>query len=99
MVANAGDNSLDLYLGNGDGTAQLPVIIQLLGQSPVAVVAVAGRCTLSSDELGAAGIAAVYAVADIEPDQDLRMSNAGALVERLAERIAADWLGLSRTLG
>jgi FG-GAP-like repeat len=37
IVANAGDNSLDLYLGNGDGTAQLPVIIQLLGQSPVAV--------------------------------------------------------------
>ncbi len=37
VVANAGDNSLDLYLGNGDGTAQLPVIVQLLGQSPVAV--------------------------------------------------------------
>ena len=26
VVANAGDNSLDLYLGNGDGTARLPVI-------------------------------------------------------------------------
>ena len=38
-VANAGDNSLDLYLGDGDGTARLPVIIQLLGQSPVAVAA------------------------------------------------------------
>jgi hypothetical protein len=35
IVANAGDNSLDLYLGNGDGTSQLPVIIPLLGQSPV----------------------------------------------------------------
>jgi hypothetical protein len=39
VVVNAGDNSLDLYLGNGDGTAQLPVIVQLLGQSPVAVAA------------------------------------------------------------
>ena len=39
VVANAGDNSLDLYLGNGDGTARPPVIIRLLGQSPVAVAA------------------------------------------------------------
>lgn len=39
VVANAGDNSLDLYLGNGDGTAQLPVIIRLLGQSPVGLAA------------------------------------------------------------
>jgi FG-GAP-like repeat len=39
VVANAGDNSLDLYLGNGDGTAQLPVIIQVLGESPVGVAA------------------------------------------------------------
>jgi glycerate kinase len=60
---------------------------------PVPVVAVAGRCTLSPDELSAAGIAAVYALTDIEPDQDLRMADAGPLLERLAERIAADWLG------
>lgn len=39
VVSNSGDNSLDLYLGKGDGTAQLPVIIQLLGQTPVAVAA------------------------------------------------------------
>jgi glycerate 2-kinase len=57
------------------------------------VVAVAGRCTLSPDELRAAGISAAYAVSDIEPDPVLRMANAGPLVERLAERIAADWLG------
>jgi hypothetical protein len=37
VVANAGDNSLDLHIGNGDGTTQLPVIIRLLGQSPVAL--------------------------------------------------------------
>jgi glycerate 2-kinase len=62
---------------------------------PVPVVAVAGRCTLSPDELRAAGISAAYAVTDIEPDLDRCMANAGPLVERLAERIAADWLGLS----
>ena len=37
VIANAGDNSLCLYLGNGDGTAQLPVNIPLLGQSPLSV--------------------------------------------------------------
>jgi glycerate 2-kinase len=62
---------------------------------PVPVVAVAGRCTLSPDELSAAGISAAYAVTDIEPDLDRCLANAGPLVERLAERIAADWLGLS----
>ena len=60
---------------------------------PVPVVAVAGRCTLSPDELRAAGISAAYAVSDIEPDPVLRMANAGPLVERLAEGIAAEWLG------
>jgi glycerate 2-kinase len=60
---------------------------------PVPVVAVAGRCTLSPEELRAAGISAAYSVADIEPDLDRCIANAGPLVERLAERIAADWLG------
>jgi glycerate kinase len=59
---------------------------------PVPVVAVAGRCTLSPEELRAAGICAAYAVADIEPDLDRCIANAGPLVERLAERVAADWL-------
>src|ERR1700733_1574806 len=87
-----GEGSLDAQTLHG----KAPVGVALAAAAhtpPVAVVAVAGRCTLSSDELGAAGIAAVYAVADIEPDQDLRMANAGPLVERLAERVAADWLG------
>jgi glycerate 2-kinase len=59
---------------------------------PVPVVAVAGRCTLSPEELRAAGISAAYAVTDIEPDLDRCIANAGPLVERLAERVAADWL-------
>jgi glycerate 2-kinase len=61
-------------------------------QPPVPVVAVAGRCTLSPDELRAAGISAAYALTDIEPDVIQCMTNAGPLVERLTERIAADWL-------
>ena len=87
-----GEGSLDAQTLHG----KAPVGVALAAAAhapPVPVVAVAGRCTLSADELSAAGISAVYAVADIEPDQDLRMANAGPLVERLAERIAADWLG------
>jgi len=61
-------------------------------QPPVPVVAVAGRSTLTADQLRDAGIAAAYVIADLEPDADRRMTQAGPLVERLAERIAADWL-------
>jgi glycerate kinase len=58
----------------------------------IPVVAVAGVCTLSPAQLRAAGIAAAYALADIEPDLRRSMAEAGPLVSRLAERIAADWL-------
>ncbi len=55
-------------------------------------VAVSGVCTLSPAQLREAGIAAAYALADIEPDTSRSMANAGTLVEELAGRIAADWL-------
>jgi glycerate kinase len=58
----------------------------------VPVVAVAGRCTLTPDELRRAGIDRAYALTDIEPDVGRCMAEAGPLVERLAEQIAADWL-------
>jgi glycerate kinase len=58
----------------------------------VPVVAVAGRCTLTPDELRAAGIARAYVLSDIEPDIERCMAEAGPLVERLAEQVAADWL-------
>ena len=58
----------------------------------VPVVAVAGRCTLTEAELRRAGIARAYALTDIEPDLARCIAEAGPLLERLAERIAADWL-------
>ena len=61
-----GEGSVDAQTLHG----KAPVGVSLAAAAhtpPVPVVAVAGRCTLSSDELSAAGIAAVYAVADIEP--------------------------------
>ena len=39
VVANAGSSDLWLYLGKGDGTASLPIIIPLQGQSPSSVTA------------------------------------------------------------
>src|SRR5208282_4984408 len=39
-VANGGSNNIWVYLGNGDGTAQLPTIITLTGTVPVGLAAV-----------------------------------------------------------
>jgi subtilisin family serine protease len=39
VVSNGGSNDLWVYLGNGDGTAQLPRIIHLTGAAPLQVVA------------------------------------------------------------
>jgi glycerate kinase len=58
----------------------------------VPVVAVAGRCTLTQGELRAAGITRAYALSDLEPDLERSIANGGPLLERLAERITADWL-------
>ena len=58
----------------------------------VPVVAVAGRSLLSAAELRGAGIAGAYALTDIEADVTRCMTEAGPLLERLAEAIAADWL-------
>jgi len=38
-VANGGDSNIWIYLGKGDGTAQLPTIIPLKGLSPTALAA------------------------------------------------------------
>ena len=60
---------------------------------PVPVVAVAGVCRLSPAELREAGFAGCYAITDIEPDLNRSIAEAGPLLEELARRVAADWLG------
>jgi glycerate kinase len=60
---------------------------------PVPVVAVAGVCRLSPAELREAGFAACYALSDLEPDTGRSMAAAGPLMEQLAGRVVADWLG------
>jgi glycerate kinase len=56
------------------------------------VVAVAGVCTLTAEQLRSVGISAAYALADIEPDLSRCREQAGPLVEDLAERFAYDWI-------
>ena len=56
------------------------------------VVAVAGVCSLTQDQLRSAGIARAYALADIEPDLTRCLEQPGPLLEELAGHIARDWL-------
>ncbi|HEX7163825.1 MAG TPA: glycerate kinase [Trebonia sp.] len=85
-----GEGSLDAQTLHGKAPAG--VARAAAAHDPaVPVVAVAGRCTLTPDELRTAGIARAYALSDIESDLDRCMADAGPLLERLAERIAADW--------
>lgn len=58
----------------------------------VPVVAVAGVSTLDAAQTSAAGIAAVYTLAALEPDLGRCLVNAGALLEQVGTRIATDFL-------
>ncbi|HEX2706016.1 MAG TPA: glycerate kinase, partial [Candidatus Lustribacter sp.] len=73
----------------------------LLGKTPagvaraataagVPVVAVCGRSLLAAPEVHDTGIAAVYALTDLEPDPEVCMRQAGPLLERLGARLAAE---------
>jgi glycerate kinase len=86
-----GEGSLDAQTLHGK--APVGVARAAAAHSPaVPVVAVAGRCTLTAEQLRAAGFARCYALAELEPDLRRSIAQAGPLVERLAERIAAEWL-------
>jgi glycerate 2-kinase len=86
-----GEGSLDAQTLHGK--APVGVARAAAAHSPaVPVVAVAGRCTLTAGQLRAAGIARAYPLTGLEPDLARSIAQAGPLVERLAERIAADWL-------
>jgi glycerate kinase len=52
----------------------------------------AGICSLTPDQLRAAGFAAAYALTDIEPDLARCRTQAGPLLEELATSVARDWI-------
>jgi glycerate kinase len=82
-----GEGSLDAQTLHGKAPAGVAAAARAAG---VPVVAVAGRCLLTGEQLRAAGVDAAYALMDIEPDAGRCMREAGPLLERLAEGIARD---------
>jgi glycerate kinase len=87
-----GEGSLDEQTLRGK--APVGVVRAVAAYDPgLPVIAVAGRRGLTAEELRGAGIAAAYALTDLEPDVARCMAEAGPLLERLAGRVAADWLG------
>lgn len=83
-----GEGSLDAQTLRGKAPAGIAARVG--GAAPV--VAVAGRCLLAPAELRAAGFAAVYALADMEPDPARCHAEAGALLTALSAKLAGDWL-------
>jgi glycerate kinase len=84
-----GEGSLDAQTLHGKAPAG---VARAAGQAGLPVVAVAGRNALSPAQLRAAGLAAAYALTDIEPDLARCLACAGPLLEQTSGRIAADWL-------
>ncbi len=86
-----GEGSLDAQTLRGKAPAGVARATRAVSPG-TPVVAVAGACSLDRAALERAGIAAAYALADLEPDLRSSMAHAGPLLEKLAARLAADWL-------
>ncbi|MEP6599239.1 MAG: glycerate kinase [Actinomycetota bacterium] len=84
-----GEGSLDEQTLHGKAPAGVAAAARAAG---VTTVAVAGRVTLSSERLAAAGISAAYQLTDIEPDPARCMAEPGPLLEQLAAGLAKDWI-------
>jgi glycerate kinase len=74
------------------GKAPVGVARRARAAGVASVVAVCGRRDLDDAALQQAGIDAAHALTDLEPDPDRCMTEAGSLLERLAQRIAAEHL-------
>ncbi|WP_410616167.1 glycerate kinase [Amycolatopsis sp. lyj-109] len=85
-----GEGSLDEQTLSGKAPAGVARAAAARG---IPCVAVSGRCRLSSARLADAGIAAAYALTDLEPDPARCMAEAAPLLRRLARRVAEAHLG------
>ncbi|HVK27355.1 MAG TPA: glycerate kinase [Nocardioides sp.] len=84
-----GEGALDEQTLHGKAPAG---VAAAAGRAGVPVVAVCGVNRLDPARMRAAGIAAAYALADIEPDLQRCLTDGAPLLERLGERIAAEHL-------
>ena len=82
-----GEGALDEQTLHGKAPAGVAAAATAAG---VPVVAVCGRNQLTDDALRAAGIAAAYALTDIEPDVARCLADPAPLLVRLGELIATD---------
>ncbi|MER5390102.1 glycerate kinase [Saccharopolyspora sp. NPDC002686] len=84
-----GEGSIDEQTLNGKGPAGVAARARAAN---VPVVAIAGRSELSPERLREAGVEAVYALTDIEPDPQRCIREAATLLPTLAEKIAEQHL-------
>ncbi|MFF7334344.1 glycerate kinase [Streptomyces sp. NPDC090306] len=84
-----GEGSLDAQTLHGKAPAGVAAAARAAGRE---VVAVCGRLALSETELKGAGIARAYPLTDAEPDLARCLAEAGPILERVAERVARDFL-------
>jgi glycerate kinase len=84
-----GEGSLDTQTLHGKAPAGVASAAQAHG---VPVVAVAGRTTLSADQLRAAGFAGAYPLTDVGADIQECLTRPGPLLERIGARIAHEHL-------
>lgn len=84
-----GEGAIDEQTLHGKGPAGVAARAREAG---VPVVAIAGRCDLTPERLREAGVEAVYALTDIEPDPQRCIREAATLLVDLGERLAQDHL-------
>jgi glycerate 2-kinase len=84
-----GEGSLDTQTLAGKAPAGVAAAARAKG---IRALAVAGRSSLSPEQLAGAGIERVYALTDLEPDPARCMVEAASLLRRTGNRIAADLL-------
>lgn len=85
-----GEGSLDEQTLHGKAPAGVAAAARAAGKE---VVAVCGRLALPPEALGRAGIRRAYPLTEVEPDVAKCIADAGPILERVAERIAEDFLG------
>lgn len=84
-----GEGSLDEQTLHGKAPAGVAAAARVAGKE---VVAVCGRLALQPQALGRAGIRRAYPLTGVEPDVAKCIADAGPILERVAERIAGDFL-------
>lgn len=84
-----GEGSLDRQTLHGKAPAGVAAAARAAG---VDCVAVCGRLALPPEALERAGIRRAYPLSALEPDPAVSMARAGELLERVAERLAREWL-------